>query len=55
MEFKEKLISSHLAFEDVAISRKPYINQEFLRLKFLRKKVFPTKKDEAWKYTSLVN
>ena len=55
MEFKEKLISSHLAFEDVVdLIRKPSCNQEFMRLKFLREKGFPTKKDEAWKYTSLV-
>ena len=55
MEFKEKLISSHLAFEDVADLPENLHQSRISALKVFEKKGFPTKKDEAWKYTSLLN
>ena len=55
MEFKEKLISSHLAFEDVADLPENLRQSRISALKVFEKKGFPTKKDEAWKYTSLLN
>ena len=55
MEFKEKLISSHLAFEDVADLSENLHQSRISALKVFEKKGFPTKKDEAWKYTSLLN
>jgi Fe-S cluster assembly protein SufD len=55
MEFKEKLISSHLAFEDIADLSENLHQSRISALKVFEKKGFPTKKDEAWKYTSLLN
>ena len=55
MEFKEKLISSHLAFEDIADLPENLHQSRIFALKVFERKGFPTKKDEAWKYTSLLN
>lgn len=53
MSLKEKLVSSFMAFEDhVDIDAKVHdIRTEAIKL--FEDKGFPTKKDEAWKYTSL--
>ncbi|WP_372474125.1 Fe-S cluster assembly protein SufD [Capnocytophaga sp. ARDL2] len=53
MELKEKLVSSFLAFEqkvDINTDLHTVRNQA---LKTFEQKGFPTKKEEAWKYTSL--
>ena len=53
MEFKEKLLDSHLAFEE-RIDLSDAIHQTRLEsLKTFEQKGFPSRKDEAWKYTSL--
>ena len=53
MEFKEKLISSYLAFED-GLDLTDKVHETRARaLKIFEDKGFPTKKDELWKYTSL--
>jgi len=44
MEFKEKLISSHLAFEEDLDLNDSVHKLELLRLKFLKKKGFHLKK-----------
>ena len=53
MSLKEKLVSSFMAFEDhVDIDAKVHdIRTEAMKL--FEDKGFPSKKDEAWKYTSL--
>jgi len=55
MDLKEKLVSSFMAFENhVDIDAKVHdIRTEAIKL--FEDKGFPTKKDEAWKYTSLNN
>ena len=53
MEFKEKLISSYLAFED-GLDLTDTVHETRARaLKVFEDKGFPAKKDELWKYTSL--
>ena len=53
MEFKEKLISSYLAFED-GLDLTDTVHETRARaLRVFEDKGFPTKKDELWKYTSL--
>ena len=53
MEFKEKLISSYLAFED-GLDLTDSVHETRARaLRVFEDKGFPTKKDELWKYTSL--
>ena len=53
MEFKEKLVSSHLAFEDgIDLSETIQVARSNA-LKVFEAKGFPTKKEEGWKYTSL--
>ncbi len=53
MELKEKLVSSFLAFEnDVDVDA--YVHDvRSDAIKIFEEKGFPTKKEEAWKYTSL--
>ena len=53
MEFKEKLISSHLAFEEELELFDTVHETRANALKVFEKKGFPSKRDEAWKYTSL--
>jgi Fe-S cluster assembly protein SufD len=53
MEFKEKLISSYLAFEEGLDLTDTVHETRANALKIFEEKGFPTKKDEAWKYTSL--
>ncbi|MDA9892408.1 Fe-S cluster assembly protein SufD [Flavobacteriaceae bacterium] len=55
MEFKEKLVSSHLAFEDGMEFPETVQQVRANALKVFEVKGFPSKKDEAWKYTSLAS
>jgi Fe-S cluster assembly protein SufD len=53
MDFKEKLISSFMVFEqDIDLSN-PVHEMRSKSLKDFEEKGFPNKKQEAWKYTSL--
>jgi Fe-S cluster assembly protein SufD len=53
MSLADKLVSSFLAFElDIDI-QSPVHSKRTKALKEFEKLGFPTKKDEAWKYTSL--
>ena len=53
MDFKEKLISSFMVFEqDIDLSN-PVHEIRSKSLKNFEEKGFPNKKQEAWKYTSL--
>ncbi|MDU8884867.1 Fe-S cluster assembly protein SufD [Yeosuana sp. MJ-SS3] len=53
MDLKEKLISSFLAFEN-EVDVDAYVHDiRSEAIKTFEEKGFPTKKDEAWKYTSL--
>ena len=53
MEFKEKLISSYLAFEEDLDLTDSVHDTRAQALKIFEEKGFPSKKDELWKYTSL--
>ena len=53
MLLKDKLLSSFLAFEDHLQADSPLHDMRQNALKTFEEKGFPTKKDEAWKYTSL--
>ncbi len=53
MSLKEKLLSSFIVFENQAEANS-YVNEvRNEAIKTFEEKGFPTKKDEAWKYTSL--
>ena len=53
MELKEKLISSFLAFENRVDIDSPVHDVRSEAIKIFETQGFPSKKDEAWKYTSL--
>ncbi|HMR14926.1 MAG: Fe-S cluster assembly protein SufD [Confluentibacter sp.] len=53
MDLKEKLISSFLAFENQVDTDTFIHNVRNEAIKMFEEKGFPTKKEEAWKYTSL--
>lgn len=53
MELKEKLISSFMAFEERIDVHSDLHNVRTEAIKIFENKGFPTKKEEAWKYTSL--
>ncbi|HOZ74635.1 MAG TPA: Fe-S cluster assembly protein SufD [Flavobacterium sp.] len=53
MELKEKLISSFMAFEESVDVHADLHNARTEAIKNFEAKGFPTKKEEAWKYTSL--
>ncbi|MFA9192516.1 Fe-S cluster assembly protein SufD [Flavobacterium sp. FZUC8N2.13] len=53
MELKEKLISSFMAFEERVDVQSELHDVRTSALKNFETKGFPSKKDEAWKYTSL--
>ena len=53
MELKEKLISSFIAFENQIDIESPIHNIRVEAIKAFEHKGFPTKREEAWKYTSL--
>lgn len=53
MDLKEKLISSFLAFENQTDIDSPIHDLRSEAMKTFEEKGFPSKNDEAWKYTSL--
>ncbi len=53
MELKEKLVSSFMAFEDTVDVNSPIHDIRTEAIKTFEAEGFPTKKQEAWKYTSL--
>ena len=53
MELKDKLISSFIAFEGQVDMDSPIHEIRSEAIKVFEEKGFPSKKDEAWKYTSL--
>lgn len=53
MDLKEKLISSFLAFENTVNMEHPVHDVRSEAIKVFENKGFPSKKEEAWKYTSL--
>jgi Fe-S cluster assembly protein SufD len=53
MDLKEKLVSSFLAFENSVDVEHPVHDIRTEAIKNFEAKGFPTKKEEAWKYTSL--
>ena len=53
MDLKEKLISSFLAFENGVDTDTHIHSVRNEAIKIFEEKGFPTKKEEAWKYTSL--
>ena len=53
MELKEKLLDSHLAFEEQSEVNEIVQNHRSRALRIFQEKGFPTKKIESWKYTSL--
>jgi Fe-S cluster assembly protein SufD len=53
MELKEKLVSSFLAFENTVDVNSPVHDIRDEAIKIFEDKGFPSKRDEAWKYTSL--
>ncbi|MEL6811210.1 MAG: Fe-S cluster assembly protein SufD [Bacteroidota bacterium] len=53
MSLKEKLLSSYIAFEDHLEADSPLHDLRTQAIKTFENLGFPTKKEEAWKYTSL--
>ncbi|WP_111307744.1 Fe-S cluster assembly protein SufD [Confluentibacter sediminis] len=53
MDLKEKLLSSFLVFENQLDSDDYFNNLRNNAIKIFEEKGFPSKKEEAWKYTSL--
>jgi Fe-S cluster assembly protein SufD len=53
MDLKDKLLSSFLAFEDTLDLNSPIQDIRSEAIKNFENKGFPSKKEEAWKYTSL--
>ncbi|KAB1069867.1 Fe-S cluster assembly protein SufD [Tamlana haliotis] len=53
MDLKDKLVSSFLAFENNVDVESHVHNVRSEAIKVFEEKGFPTKKEEAWKYTSL--
>ncbi len=53
MSLKDKLLSSYIAFEDHLEADSPLHDLRHKAIKTFEDKGFPTKKEEAWKYTSL--
>lgn len=53
MELKDKLISSFLAFENRVVIDSPVHDVRSEAIKIFESQGFPSKKEEAWKYTSL--
>jgi len=53
MDLKDKLISSYMASEDFLDNDTRIHNLRDSAIKIFEEKGFPTKKEEAWKYTSL--
>ena len=53
MDLKEKLVSSFMAFEEQIDVHSELHDVRTSAIKNFENKGFPTKKEEAWKYTSL--
>ncbi|HBK82881.1 MAG TPA: Fe-S cluster assembly protein SufD [Flavobacterium sp.] len=53
MELKDKLIASFMAFEEKVDTTTPLHDLRTSAIKNFENKGFPTKKEEAWKYTSI--
>jgi len=53
MNLKDKLLSSYIAFEDHLEADSPIHDLKNKAIKVFETEGFPTKKQEAWKYTSL--
>lgn len=53
MSLKDKLLSSYIAFEDYLQDDSPLHDIRTKAIKTFEEKGFPTRKEEAWKYTSL--
>lgn len=53
MELKEQLLASYIAFEEEVGQKDPIHDKRIKALAYFEKNGFPTKKLEAWKYTSL--
>ena len=53
MDLKEKLVSSFMAFEEQIDVHSTLHDTRTAAIKNFENKGFPTKKEEAWKYTSL--
>ena len=53
MSLKEKLVSSYIAFEDHLEDDSPLHRLRNEAIKNFEDNGFPSKKEEAWKYTSL--
>lgn len=53
MDLKEKIVSSYFAFEDHLEDNSPLHDIRNEAIKIFEEKGFPSKKEEAWKYTSL--
>jgi Fe-S cluster assembly protein SufD len=53
MDLKDKLVSSFMAFENMVDIDSPVHDVRSEAIKTFEEKGFPTKRDEAWKYTSL--
>src|SRR5690554_5260079 len=53
MELKEKLIASFMAFENLVDIDSPVHDVRSEAIKEFETKGFPSRRDEAWKYTSL--
>jgi len=53
MNFKEKLLSSYIALEDYLDYDSPIHEVRNKAIKIFDEKGFPTRKEEAWKYTSI--
>ena len=55
MNLKDKLVSSHIVFQDSLDPDSPIYDLRGEAMKNFENDGFPTRKDEAWKYTSLNN
>ena len=53
MSLKDKLVSSHIVFQESLDPDSPIYDIRNEAIKHFEASGFPTKKDEAWKYTSL--
>ena len=53
MNLKDKLLSSYIAFEDYLEDDSPLHALRKKAINSFEEKGFPTRKEEAWKYTSL--
>ena len=53
MELKEQLLASFIAFEEGVDQKNPVHDKRVAALAYFEENGFPTKKLEAWKYTSL--